>query len=310
MSVIEKLKQIVQIQNDNTDEENINFTESITDEQFLQIEKLIDERLPDELRELFFFSNGQSKDGKGAFFGEYFIDADEIIKQLQFSRTLIKPANKKIDNPAQSEKLLKEIVDFYFDKAPKHKLLGLKKSWYKLEFSCSNNSFGGPMIYFNKNSTSKEREHVDIHHKEYNKIRSKIKELHQLEENSYNWDELKFVLFSNKEYEVERAFYNFDNEIQFTSTPDNAIKKKYFNYKWLPLFSDSRGNYIGIDFDPDIKGKKGQVINFGRDEEKMFVLGDSLENFFDFIVVEIKKPNTELLNLKYHLHDTLKELIK
>jgi len=86
--------------------------------------------------------------------------------------------------------------------------------------------------------------------------------------------------------------------------------KKYFNYKWLPVFSDYGGNYIGIDLDPDTNGKKGQIINFGRDEEIMIVLADSLEEFFDFILTEISKPDNKLLKLEHHLHDTLKELKK
>jgi cell wall assembly regulator SMI1 len=121
---------------------------------------------------------------------------------------------------------------------------------------------------------------------------------------------LEFVVFANGKYEVERTFYDFDNQIPFTSTPGNAIRKKYFHYKWLPLFSDYSGNYLGIDCDPDINGKKGQIINFGRDEEDMVVLADSLEHFFDFILSEIKTADSSLLHTEYHLHDTLKKLKK
>jgi len=60
--------------------------------------------------------------------------------------------------------------------------------------------------------------------------------------------------------------------------------------------------------DPDNEGKKGQIINFGRDEENMFVIADNLDLFFDFMLTEAKKPDNKLLNSKFHLHDTLRKL--
>src|SRR5690606_12007574 len=253
------------------------------------------------------FANGQNDDGNGVLFGEEFCKADEIIRQLEFSQTLINSRTKTISNPQQSEKLIQQIVDFYVSKAPKHKLFGLQKSWYKMEFECGPNSFGGPYLYATENTTGKEREILDIDEDE---ILQSVKELHELEKQTYKWDELKFEVYSNGKYEMERFAYDFDNEISFTSTPKNAIQKKYFHYKWLPIFSDYGGNYIGIDLDPDTKGTKGQVINFGRDEEDMFVLADNLDSLFDKILVELKQPTNRLINSETHLHETLKEMTK
>jgi cell wall assembly regulator SMI1 len=308
MEIINKFQQIIEIQNENSNEKIGELNTPISNEHLFKIEKLISEPLSNEFKELYSFSNGQSFDGKGLLFGERFISSEEIIKQLEFSLTLVKPNDKTIDNPEKSEQLLKTIIDFYVDKAPKHKLLGLTKIWYKIEFDCSVGSYGGPYIYFDKNVTTKERETFKIEFEEYKNIANTIKELHELEKSAYNWDELNFTVFSDKSYKVERTFYDFDNQISFTSTPENAIKKKYFHYKWIPLFSDFGGNYIGIDLDPDTNGKKGQIINFGRDEEKMLVIADSLEHFFDLILTEIKNPNNKLINSEYHLHDTLREL--
>ncbi len=310
MDLISKLQQIILIQNDNSDEKTGSFNNPISTKHITQIEKLLGESLSDEFIKLYSFANGQSESGKGILLGERFISSEEIITQLEFSLTLVKPENKIIKNIVQSDKLLKEIVDFYVDKAPKHKLYGIKKSWYKIEFKCGVGSYQGPYIYLNENTTSKEREVLEVNFESYKIIARIINELHELEKETYNWDELEFVVFSNGKYDVERTFFDFDNQITFTSIPENFIKKKYFHCKWLPLFSDYGGNYIGIDFDPDIKGKKGQIINFGRDEEEMIVLGDSLEQFFDFILIEIKKKDNNLLNLKNHLHDELKKLKK
>jgi len=310
MEISNKLQHIIQIQNDHSEEKFGELNKPITDEQIFSIEKHLDEPLPNEFKELYSFSNGQSKSGNGILFGLTFISSDEIIKQLEFCLTLVKPVNKTINNPDKSKQFLKTIIDFYIDKAPKHKFFGVKKSWYKIEFNCGVGSYGGPYIYFDENTTSKERETFKIGFGDYEIIAETIKQLHELEKSTHNWDELNFVVYSDTTYKVERSFYDFDNQISFTSTPENAIRKKYFHYKWLPLFSDLGGNYIGIDFDPDIKGIKGQIINFGRDEENMFVVADSLENFFGLLLTEIKNPNTKLLNLENHLIDILRALKK
>lgn len=63
------------------------------------------------------------------------------------------------------------------------------------------------------------------------------------------------------------------------STPEDAIACVYANPYWLPLFEDSGGNHIGLDFDPAAKGTVGQVINFGRDEEGKHVLAKDLDAF-------------------------------
>lgn len=303
MDFIHKFQQIVQIQNENSDKKIGKFLSPITEGEISQIEKLLDEPLSKEFKQLYYFSNGQSENGKGVLFGERLISAEEIIRQLEFSRTLVKPKNRTLDNPEKSAQLIKEIVDFYIKRA-----IGERKNWFKLEFNCGIGTYGGPYVYAEETTTPKEREISEIEFKAYNDIAETIKILHELEKSTYNWDGLKFVVFSSGKYDVERTFYDFDNKITFTSTPENAIKKQYFHYKWLPLFSDIGGNYIGIDFDPDKNGKKGQIINFGQNEEQMFVMADSLEEFFDLVLTEIKKPNNKLMNTENHVHDILREL--
>lgn len=307
MDIIQQLKEIKKIQGNYTSEIIGEFNSPITDKQIMQIERLIEESLPDEFKQLYLFANGQCNNGNGILLGEKFIDSDEIIRQIEFSKSLIKPELKTIENPELSESLMNRIISFYLNKAPKHKLF--KKSWFKIEFSCGVGSYGGPYLYINENTTQEERDIIEINYKDYKNIKDIINQLHELEKQSYNWDELEFEVFSNGKYNVERKFFDFDNEINFTSNPENSIKRKYFHYKWLPIFSDYGGNYLGIDLDPGISGKRGQIINFGRDESDMFVLADNLNKFFELIINEINKPNSKLVNLKTHLHDVLKELI-
>ncbi len=307
MNITKKFQEIISIQNKQSVETAGALENPISNYEIAKIESLLEEELPNEIRELYFFANGQNDDVNGIFFGEQFCKADEIIRHLEFSRTLIKSVTNIISNPEKSNKILKKIIDFYISKAPKHRFFGLRKSWYKMEFECGPNSFSGLYLYATENTTARERKVLEISEDE---ILEAVKELYELEKPTYKWDELKFVVYSNENYEVERSAYDFEKEILFTSTPKNAIQKKYFHFKWLPIFSDYSGNYIGIDFDPDIKGKKGQVINFGRDEEDMFVLSENLETLFDKILAELYKSGNRLINSEIHLHETLKEMTK
>lgn len=308
MTLENKFLQIVQSQKNFSDNPGSKLKRPINDQQISQIENLFGEPLPGEFLTLYSFANGQIETSEGIFLGEQFLDSDEIVRQLELSLTFVKPENKRIENKDLSDQLLQKIVGFYMEQAPQRNIFGLKKRWYKMEFKCGLNSYEGPYLY-PKESTS-QNERIIINIESYENIAETITAIHALEKQSYNWDELEFEVFFNGEFKIERTFYDFDNQINFSSTPENAIRKKYFHYKWLPLFSDYGGNYIGIDLDPDTEGKKGQIINFGRDEEDMIVLAKSLDEFFDFILIELGKPGNKLLNLEYHLHDTLKGIKK
>lgn len=87
---------------------------------------------------------------------------------------------------------------------------------------------------------------------------------------------------------------------RFSSFPENTVKRLYCNRKWIPVAVDNGGNCIGIDLDPDISGKFGQVINFGRDEKKKYVFADSIEEFYQLL---IDKKN--ILSNSAHLTDAL-----
>jgi len=91
----------------------------------------------------------------------------------------------------------------------------------------------------------------------------------------------------------------------YSSDPPGYVKTRYADLFWLPICEDGSGNHIGIDLDPDVNGKVGQVINFGRDENRKTVLADSLGAFFerltriinskDFYIGEIEGENVVLL---------------
>src|SRR5690606_4093300 len=76
-----------------------------------------------------------------------------------------------------------------------------------------------------------------------------------------------------------------------SSVPEGHVKAKYATIKWIPFAYDWGGNYLGIDLDPDAKGKVGQVINFGRDESKKFVVAPDIPSFVEWLVSELDSGN-------------------
>lgn len=89
-----------------------------------------------------------------------------------------------------------------------------------------------------------------------------------------------------KELESEFAY-----EGSHDSTPLGWIKEQYINRKWLPISRDGSGNHLGIDLDPDEKGIKGQVLNFGRDEDFKYVIAKNMVQFLQFIKKTIEDEN-------------------
>lgn len=76
--------------------------------------------------------------------------------------------------------------------------------------------------------------------------------------------------------------------------PEGAVDPAYINPRWIPLTHDGSGNHIGLDFDPWPRGRVGQVILFGRDEDTKVVLAESLCKFFEWVVELLESGNFRL----------------
>ncbi|HPO97721.1 MAG TPA: SMI1/KNR4 family protein [Bacillota bacterium] len=87
------------------------------------------------------------------------------------------------------------------------------------------------------------------------------------------------------------------------SYPEGAVREEYINEGWIPFIKDFGGNFIGIDLKPGPKGKSGQIINFGRDEDEKLVIADSVK---DFLILLIYLQRFQKVN-KLHFIDWLKE---
>ena len=82
------------------------------------------------------------------------------------------------------------------------------------------------------------------------------------------------------------------------SVAEKAIKKVYANRKWIPLAHDLNGNYIGIDLDPDENGTIGQIINYGSDENRKYVITKNVKEFLA-LILEILESNKPSIKTRY-----------
>jgi cell wall assembly regulator SMI1 len=114
------------------------------------------------------------------------------------------------------------------------------------------------------------------------------------------WYGLRFLPVNRiqKEYEMWQQVLRDSSEESLISlnaimksTPQQFVKREYANLKWIPFAYDNGGNYLGIDLDPDIQGTVGQVINFGRDEERKIAIADSLESYLDWMLQKLVDGN-------------------
>jgi len=72
-------------------------------------------------------------------------------------------------------------------------------------------------------------------------------------------------------------------------SPDGKTRALYTHPAWIPVWSDpTRADFIGIDLDPGEKGTRGQIINFGRDEEEHFVFADDLDGLLAILLDEVR----------------------
>ena len=83
-------------------------------------------------------------------------------------------------------------------------------------------------------------------------------------------------------------------EIPGGAWPEGAVDSAYINPLRIPLTHDGSGNHIGLDFDPWPRGRVGQVILFGRDEDVKVVLAESLGKFLEWIAGMLESGNFRL----------------
>jgi cell wall assembly regulator SMI1 len=79
-----------------------------------------------------------------------------------------------------------------------------------------------------------------------------------------------------------------------TCFPPNAVRQSYYAPGWIPLTYDGGGNFIAVDLAPGPKGRQGQIIIFGRDDEFHPVLAWSWAQFLTDLADELEAGNFRL----------------
>lgn len=73
---------------------------------------------------------------------------------------------------------------------------------------------------------------------------------------------------------------DFQEEDGHFSEPPGAVQECYIHSGWIPFAHDHAGNHLGIDLAPGPRGRQGQIICFGRDQEVKRVLFPSAHEFW------------------------------
>jgi cell wall assembly regulator SMI1 len=69
---------------------------------------------------------------------------------------------------------------------------------------------------------------------------------------------------------------------------EGRVRPLYTSPGWIPLWSDPlRSDYIGLDLDPDSAGTRGQIINFGRNEDRHYVCAENFTELLQILLDEV-----------------------
>lgn len=82
MNISEKLKRIIELQSEKFDWKLNSLNDGANENQVAEIDKLIGEKIPTELTDLYLANNGESGDERSCFLGHRFIPIDEMAKQI------------------------------------------------------------------------------------------------------------------------------------------------------------------------------------------------------------------------------------
>ena len=84
------------------------------------------------------------------------------------------------------------------------------------------------------------------------------------------------------------------------SASPGVVQPLYTHAAWVPLWADpTRADSIGIDLAPAEKGTSGQVINFGRNEERHFVFAERFERLLEVLLEEVESGAWPASKLSY-----------
>src|SRR5436190_1344770 len=90
---------------------------------------------------------------------------------------------------------------------------------------------------------------------------------------------------------------NLDAHDAHCSSLTPGVRAVYTAPGWVPLFQDGdRADYFGVDLGPEPEGKRGQIINFGRDETDHFIAFGDLGDFLGFWLKEAEAGRCKVVD--------------
>ena len=104
-----------------------------------------------------------------------------------------------------------------------------------------------------------------------------------------HWDRACSVLRKSSAQELEAWSKDY------SCVPVATIKQAVMSRSWIPLSDDSAGNYLGLDFDPDVNGSVAQIISFGGREFTRVRAAESLEKFLENLLFLYEHGQYELI---------------
>lgn len=141
------------------------------------------------------------------------------------------------------------------------------------------------------------------------------------ETNGYVGLILGFRLLDTESILSEISFFNENTpDMEMDSMNKDAISEKSLSERILvPFAFDADSCYIALDLTPGDDGKKGQIITLDFEHEDSYLLADSMEDFYDFILKMMEEKKCRIAigdeDEKYfefesgHLFNDLDELL-
>ncbi len=85
--------------------------------------------------------------------------------------------------------------------------------------------------------------------------------------------------------ESQHIFDQADRGIE----PVGAVRKRYWNPRWIPALADGESNFLCFDLDPAPGGRRGQLIWFQRTNRRREVVAPGLDGWLERLGGEFER---------------------
>lgn len=266
-----------------------------------EVERRAGRPLPPSYRRLYERYDGDG--GSGSFFGHSLLGLEDVLRLLDNIPDPDRKDAGPVPDPARAAAAARDL-----DAALRAHLPTRPGSWHHVVLEVSSNSLSGPYLYPRADTPDGQRQLPELPWETELRLMEIAGELQQAEKPDWEWDDLRLTVFPDRPPQLERSTLAPPSASSFTSTPQHHVRPRHYHRAWVPIIGDGGGNYVGLDLDPDRKGRPGQVILFGRDEFDLAVLAPDWPAFLDFNL-HLLRTQPEQLRAEGHLHDYYRQLL-